>query len=369
MQREQRKYYWKGVQAFLIFLTVLFFSDYRVYSSDFSAFLSNSNNLASEYNSQIADIIKNSQQNNHAQSNDLPCNEIMEEGIIYYAFSMSMNPDTIRNNIDIMNREKIKTVFVLRGLVDNNVIETKKKIEEILAGREAYVLIDPRIYRELEIKSVPYLAINKSGRIYKANGDITIDFFLEKIEQAERSDLGTIAQTYEITEVNMIDEMKKRMSNFNIESKLEKAFDKYINNLPRYKIGKFEKDTKYYVDPTVMVKSDIKDETGKVLIPAGSTYNPFDYIDFKRTGIIFDGSDKKQVEFVKKYIKEHSDDPFIDLITFNANPLEVSKEVGRYTFYLQKTMINSFRISNAPLVIKREGDLLALQGVSVYGGE
>ncbi|ENO8811617.1 type-F conjugative transfer system protein TraW [Photobacterium damselae] len=135
---------------------------------------------------------------------------------------------------------------------------------------------------------------------------------------AHAKNLGTIAQTFPIAEIDMLDWIMARLRHFEATGKLEKMQDEFTERVKQSVIrptpvaGLTTTNTPktYYIDPTLTLAEDIKDANGKVLFHKGLKINPFDsstwpnskglpHLYLSKILVFLDGDDMRQLRFAK----------------------------------------------------------------------
>jgi conjugal transfer pilus assembly protein TraW len=175
-------------------------------------------------------------------------------------------------------------------------------------------------------------------------------------------DLGTIGPTYEITERDLIEVIKNKLSRMERTGELAKLHDDYKRRViagieqPRSVPGIKPTETArtFYIDPTFTLDRNIQDEHGRIIYPAGTKVNPFDYDRMTKVLLFFDGSSKEQVEFAKRFMAESK--LVVKPILVAGEPLKLMREWKREVFYDQGgALTRRFSITQAPAVVRQEG--------------
>lgn len=177
--------------------------------------------------------------------------------------------------------------------------------------------------------------------------------------QAE--DLGVIGPTYEIAERDLIEVIKDRFRRMEMTGEMAKRNEEYkrrvVEGIERPKPVPGISPTKtvrtFYIDPTFTLDRNVHDERGRILYPAGTRINPFDYDRMSKVLLFFDGRDKKQVEFAKRFMAE-SRTP-VKPILVAGEPLKLMREWKREVFYDQGGALSRrFSITQSPAVVAQE---------------
>jgi conjugal transfer pilus assembly protein TraW len=180
-------------------------------------------------------------------------------------------------------------------------------------------------------------------------------------------DLGVYGPSWEIAEPDAIDATKNKIRRMQKDGSLKKKQDEYvkrsiegIKNPPP--VPGITTSAKYQVrvfDPTYTFPEALKDETGKVLIPAGTRLNPLDYQPLGKRLLFIDGRDTKQVEMARLVSKAHPEDK---IILTGGSFIETSRSFGKRVYFDQRGVLTRhFEVSTVPTLITQTGRLLTIE--------
>jgi len=185
-------------------------------------------------------------------------------------------------------------------------------------------------------------------------------------------DLGTVGKTYPIVENDfyewILSQVKKNADKIPKidKNKLYDLVDKqlYVDfDLPdakEYRIKEYE--------PVYVLDHDIKDHEGNILFPKGYTYNPFDYITFKRRYFFLNAEKKEQIgkflEYANKYanlqpiIVKGSLSYFYEVVKkFQKNPIPAGKAT--------KLMLDKMFVKKLPSYVYQKDKKLIVEEIPV----
>ena len=186
----------------------------------------------------------------------------------------------------------------------------------------------------------------------------------------QAGDLGVIGPTYEIAERDLIAVIQDRLRRMERTGELARMEESYkrrvIDGIERPKpvpgINPTETARTFYIDPTFTLDRNIQDEHGRILYPAGTKINPFDYDRMSKVLLFFDGRDKKQVDFAKRFMAE-SRTP-VKPILVAGEPLKLMREWKREVFYDQGGALSKrFSITQSPALVSQEGKRLRVDEI------
>jgi len=187
---------------------------------------------------------------------------------------------------------------------------------------------------------------------------------------ARAEDLGVIGPTYDIIERDLIEVIQdkfRRMEKTGELSKLQEGYkNQVIGAIERPKavrgIRATETARTFYIDPTWTLDRNVVDEKGRVLFPAGTKVNPFDYDKMSKTLLFFDARSKEQVTFAKRFMAESR--MLVKPILVGGEPLKLMREWKREVFYDQGgALARRFSITQSPAVVSQEGKRLRVDEI------
>jgi conjugal transfer pilus assembly protein TraW len=182
----------------------------------------------------------------------------------------------------------------------------------------------------------------------------------------------TIGKTYDFAEKDLIvaiqehinsnkEEIKSRFSK--MKEKAQRNIDKMSPVLSFYPPPAtanriFYPDTKY-TNP-----QDIKDHTGKILYPAGYTFDPVHYVNITYDIVIINGKRDEEINWLKNntdYIGNAS----ARIIITEGEFADVTKKLGQSIFFATDQIISRLSIEKTPSIIKQDGNRIAIEEIYV----
>lgn len=316
---------------------------------------------------------------------------------LYIFVSWSMGEQSLHDLMRTIGDDK-NTIIVFRGVLNGDSITSGiKRIHDLMKSSHTTsnplekkaerfilppnVIIDPTLFDDYGINSVPYMLLVDSkdtltnGRfnvLFFMQGITNKTFFYEKIKTKVSSEFSTIAENeknlgiygnvFDIAEPNLIDVMKENAQKVNWEEKKAKAIKNYWQKVEMIKLPHAVYHRFRLVDPSIITIGDVRDSYGKILVKAGQKINPIDYAPINKTIIVFNGTNKTEIESVKSYLKQHNieqNDPSITLIASEIDRTKawegysdlIHKEFNHHIFMLPKSMVTTFNLNVTPTVI------------------
>ena len=183
-------------------------------------------------------------------------------------------------------------------------------------------------------------------------------------------DLGTIGPTYEIAERDLIEVIKDKFRRMEKSGELAGMQEDYKRKViggierPRPVSGIRPTETAhtFFIDPTWTLDRNVVDGTGTVLYPAGTRINPLDYARMTQALLFFDGRDKKQISFARRFMAESN--MRVKPILVGGEPMKLMRQWKREVFYDQGGALSRrFSITQAPAVVSQEGKMLRVDEI------
>lgn len=315
--------------------------------------------------------------------------------LIFISFGMS--EETIKQLYQI-NAGNERTALVLRGLIkgDIEIPQTIRRIQKVASDLKLKtpptVLINPVWFKEYNVTSVPTIVVLK-GKTPKKSGDIETGKTIsgpkqiarvqglidpqtvyQEIYNGKSGDLGIQGPVEEIAERDLIEEMQERASKIDWEKKKQLAYKRAWKNIPITQLEPATEDRVRVIDPTVTVKEDIIVDNphakGEKLVLAkkGDKINPLQLRVFNRILIVFDPTNKNELEYVRKnyrrWVEERASAPYtvVKLLITSIDRDRGWEEIGKLSdafnepiYTLMPEIKSTFVLEKTPCIVYAEG--------------
>ena len=172
---------------------------------------------------------------------------------------------------------------------------------------------------------------------------------------------AALGKTYPIAERDFLDviraklEAKQQSGELDALQKAMVATALHTIEQPRPILGitrASKPDTRYY-DPSVTATQDIRDADGNVVVKAGTTVNPLDYMGLSKVLLFIDARDKHQVRYAEHYYKA-SKKP-VKVILVAGSYMALMLQWQRPVFYDQGgNLTGKFQITHVPALVYQE---------------
>lgn len=184
------------------------------------------------------------------------------------------------------------------------------------------------------------------------------------------ADLGTVGQTYPIAEDDLLVFIQNRITMLKQNGTLEKIENHFRDNVQKHAdrpspvttITRTEVSKTWQIDPSITAQNDYKDANGRVLVRAGTTVNPLNFIKIHHPMVFINGDDKEQVTWAKKINPSGSNK--VKLVLVKGSITEMASTFQQPIYFDQEARITSrFHIQHVPAVAYQEKQLIRVSEV------
>jgi len=182
-------------------------------------------------------------------------------------------------------------------------------------------------------------------------------------QTASGKDLGTVGTVYPIAEPDALKELKSRAArvDWNKVFDREKVRRKVTNFKPRdlKKLPAAHRDRSFLADLTYTLDMDIPDGKGGILYPKGYTFNPLDYVRMRRTIVVINGNDRRQVEWFRKspWFKDIN----AMLLLTDGGYHALGESLRRPVFYASRLIVERLQLKAVPSVAAQKGRFMEVR--------
>ncbi len=250
------------------------------------------------------------------------------------------------------------------GTITRRLYATVKNIKPIPGA-----VIDPLLFTRFDVQAVPtMIETNADGETRTARG---LPGFAWMSKQ-DAGDLGQRGPVFDIDEPDMIEEMQRRMSEFDWEKEKKHALDNFwAQQKDSINLPVAEKNRERRIDTSIVSTQDIFHPDGRLIIKKGQTINPQALMPMRHAYILFDATNKKQVELAKKIGDEMlvKQKPVVYLFSkmntgngwdhYNQTTALMNAPI----YKLNKTIIERFQIQALPSVVEGQGDTILVREI------
>ncbi len=230
-------------------------------------------------------------------------------------------------------------------------------------------VIDPLLFTRFNVQTVPTLIeTNADGETRIARGLPGFNW----MSKQDAGDLGQKGPVFEIAEPDMIEEMQRRMTEFDWEKEKQNAMDNFWANQKDFvSLPVAEKNTQRLIDTSIVSTKDIFHPDGRLIIKKGQKIDPQVIMPMRHAYILFDATNKKQVEIAKKIGDEMlaKQKPVVYLFSRMNNDKgwdhynKTTELMNAPIYKLNKTIIERFKIQALPSVVEGQGDSILVREI------
>ncbi len=293
--------------------------------------------------------------NSVAIQNEIPTGKSVQGRWIFVSFGM---PEQ-ELKAAAEEAQSTKSILVFRGVGrDQNTGDITNKLYPIVKDMKPVpgVVIDPTLFTRFMVSAVPtMIETDSEGKTRIARGLPGFKW----LSQQEPGDSGQKGPIYDISEPDMIEEMQRRMANFDWSKQKADAIANFWKNQDEFNLPAASKDRERTIDMTIVATSDIFHPDGRLIFRKGEKINPLAMMPMRHAYIIFDATSPKQAEIAKRlgdgliqkgkpvvYMfsrlnKDRGWDHYNELVNF----------VNGQVYKLNSSIIDRFKIEALPTVI------------------
>jgi conjugal transfer pilus assembly protein TraW len=184
-------------------------------------------------------------------------------------------------------------------------------------------------------------------------------------------DFGVQGHTYPIAEPDLLQQLMRRLGQLDADGTLAhqnkrmaaEASQRLRHPAPVQGLTKTRTPRTFFVDPSIAVPVDLKDQDGNVFHKKGTRVNPLRYRSLTRALVFMDGDDAGQVEWAAQQTKAKGK---AKIILTKGSPFDLMELWGRPVYFDQGgRLIAKLGIRHVPAVVSQEGLKLRIEEVVV----
>jgi conjugal transfer pilus assembly protein TraW len=302
--------------------------------------------------------------------------KIISHTLIFASFSLGEDGllDLLQTASEIND-----AVVIFRGITDEKDFAGSIMRIQKLAARQspiARTVIDPTLFEKYGVSVVPTIVeLDQADRseIARVSGMSSNRWIREKISVGRTGDLGVRGDVEEILERNLVDVMKEKVAAIDWGKKKEESIERFWTKQEFIELPVARKNAVKEIDPTVVLTADLKDPSGKVLVPAGTRINPLEQSAFTQAVIVFDATDSKQIAAVDREFKTISlQYPKVTLISTQFSSDEgwafykkITKRYSKPVYKLTPEITHRFEINKVPSVVTAKGNKFVVREIAI----
>ena len=261
--------------------------------------------------------------------------------------------------------------FVLRGVKPGERInEAIRDVHRLLREIDPppAVSIDPLAFRAAAVTSVPDMILEEDGKpLARVRGSTAIDWFLAQVAAGARGDLGIRGPVEAIAEVDLLDEIQRRLGALDGRQVLEGARRRYWRQVRWVELPAATEPRTRTLDPTFMAPQDLQAPDGRFIARAGERFNPLEQLPFTSALVVFDATDAKQLDAARRLAAEAGTARVIFITTRLDREAgwegldRLEDRLGERIFLLTNEVRDRFQLERAPALVRAEGNRFVIR--------
>ncbi|MGR5178825.1 TrbC family F-type conjugative pilus assembly protein [Vibrio mediterranei] len=273
--------------------------------------------------------------------------------------SASMGDENIRNLL-MAYKHRQDVSFVIRGLLPNErtITDAGLRIIRLVADFDTVpnVSLDPRPFKAISAEYVPYvLAYDGDRLISYASGLTNVQWIADQEKHGKKGFLGNYGAMVKIAERDLEDILRERFEALDKQALIQGAKDRFWDNRQYLSLPKVQKTQRRTFSPDLLLQQDVITEEGYVIALKGQAFNTLEHMPFTQRLVVFDATDKAQLEYVKALPDSHLRTKYITTKFDNSLKWDAVKSVERYldaeVFQLNSDIINAFDVRAVPSIV------------------
>ncbi|NJA06487.1 conjugal transfer protein [Methylococcaceae bacterium WWC4] len=175
-------------------------------------------------------------------------------------------------------------------------------LKRLLKGIEPLpnIVIDPTRFQRWSVTSVPDIVVEQEGKSrLHVRGVSSLSWLDEQLKAGKQGDLGVLGDVSEIAEIDLLEELKRRMAAIDWKQKQQQAISQFWQQQKFEVLPEAQADRDRIVDLTITAPRDLTAPNGQMIIRAGQTVNPLDKMPFGLCLKVFDATVPAQVELIR----------------------------------------------------------------------
>ncbi|MGY6275298.1 TrbC family F-type conjugative pilus assembly protein [Methylomonas sp. MgM2] len=229
------------------------------------------------------------------------------------------------------------------------------------------IVIDPVRFQKWAVSSVPAMVVESDGKAFlQVRGVSSLSWLDEKFKAGTSGDLGRLGEVYDIAEIDLLEEIKRRMAAIDWKQKQRQAIARFWDQQKFEVLPVAPEDRERVIDMTVTSPRNLTAPNGQLIVRAGQTINPLDKIPFGLCLKVFDATVPAQVELIRQQTCQDKRALVMYLTT------SVSRQEGWDALKALETSLNSpvylltpdvrsrFQLKHVPSLVEQTGNRLVV---------
>ena len=230
------------------------------------------------------------------------------------------------------------------------------------------IVIDPIRFQKWAVSTVPEIVVEDQGKAsIRVKGVTSLTWLKSRQDVGQQGDLGRFGEVYDITEFDLLEEIKRRLATIDWPQKKQQALARFWEKRTFEALPNAQENLQRMVDLTMTAPHDLLAPNGKLIIQAGQTVNPLDKMAFGLCLIVFDATQKAQVDTVQQWSCWDKKARVIYLATQLPRQdgwegLKAMEQVLKAPVYLLTPDVRQrFQLQKIPALVEQSGNKIQVQ--------
>jgi conjugal transfer pilus assembly protein TraW len=230
------------------------------------------------------------------------------------------------------------------------------------------IVIDPTRFQKWEVTTVPEIVVEAQGRaLLRVKGVTSLDWVKSRQNAGRQGDLGRFGEVYDIAEIDLLEAIKSRLATLDGPRLKQQAIARFWQKRPFEVLPESREDRDRTIDLTVTAPRDLIAPNGNLIVRAGHAVNPLDQMAFGLCLIVFDATQKAQVDTIRQMSCRDKNTRVLYLAT------QLSRENGWEGLKSLETMLDApvylltpdvrqrFQLQHVPAVVEQAGNRIVVR--------
>ena len=268
-----------------------------------------------------------------------------------------------------------QSILVFRGVEkEGNTAGITRRLYKIIKPLKPVpaTVIDPLLFTRFNVTAVPTMIESNSQQETRVTRGLPGFDWLSK---QDPGDVGQKGPVFEITEPDMIEEMKRRMENIDWAKQKEDATAGFWKKQDEFNLSVAKENRTRNIDASIVSSQDIRHPDGRVIFKKGDKINPQAIMPMRHAYIVFDATRQEQVKIAKKMGDEllKKQRPVVYLfskIDKNRGWKHYNETVAILNgplYKLNKQIVDRFQLQALPSLIEGQGDHVVVSEILSEG--
>jgi len=230
------------------------------------------------------------------------------------------------------------------------------------------IVIDPIRFQKWAVTTVPEIVVEDQGKAsLRVKGVTSLTWLKSRQDVGQQGDLGRFGEVYDITELDLLEEIKRRLAAIDWPQKKQQALARFWEQRTFEALPNAQENLQRMVDLTITAPHDLLAPNGKLIIQAGQTVNPLEKMAFGLCLIVFDATQKAQVDTVRQWSCRDKKARVMYLATQLPRQdgwegLKALEQVLKAPVYLLTPDVHQrFQLQKIPALVEQSGNKIQVQ--------